>query len=162
MKGIIAVNERGIIGQSGFMPWHVPEDLQHFKSLTLGNVLVLGRITADGLRKRCIDLPGREIWVLSTSRSDGFTVEQIKQKASHCKSVFIGGGAECYQAFASLISTWHISLIKDSSRGDTQAPEFVLDIISDKDPQWRMVSRDERESVIFFQFNRVLSNSRII
>lgn len=162
MKAIVAVNERGIIGNKGFMPWHVPEDLQHFKSLTLGNVLVLGRITADGLLNRGIDLPGREIWLLSASRADGLTVEQIKQKAADGKSVFIGGGAKCYQAFAPLINTWHISLIKDSSTGDTQAPEFVLDIISDKDPQWRMVSRDERESVIFFQFDRVLSNSRII
>ncbi|WP_022890897.1 dihydrofolate reductase [Agromyces italicus] len=51
--------ERGVIGRDGGMPWHVPEDLAHFKAVTLGAAVIMGRKTWDSLSPRYRPLPGR-------------------------------------------------------------------------------------------------------
>lgn len=66
---IWAQAEDGVIGRDGGMPWHVPEDLAHFKQITLGSPVIMGRATWDSLDPRWRPLPGRRNIVL-TRRSD--------------------------------------------------------------------------------------------
>lgn len=66
---IWAQAEGGVIGREGDMPWHVPEDLAHFKAVTLGSPVVMGRGTWDSLAPRYRPLPGRRNIVI-TRRSD--------------------------------------------------------------------------------------------
>ena len=66
---IWAQAEGAVIGRDGGMPWHVPEDLAHFKALTLGSPVVMGRGTWDSLDPRWRPLPGRRNIVI-TRRSD--------------------------------------------------------------------------------------------
>jgi len=54
---VAAVAANGIIGANGTLPWHLPEDLRHFKKLTLGHPVIMGRRTWESLRRA---LPGRE------------------------------------------------------------------------------------------------------
>ena len=62
---IWAQAEGGVIGRDGGMPWHVPEDLAHFKQLTLGSPVVMGRGTWDSLDPRWRPLPGRRNIVIT-------------------------------------------------------------------------------------------------
>src|SRR5689334_3748853 len=64
---VAAVAENGVIGAHGKLPWHLPEDLRHFKKLTLGHPVIMGRRTWQSLGK---PLPGRENIVVS--RKSGF------------------------------------------------------------------------------------------
>jgi len=59
---VVAVAENGIIGRDGTLPWRLPEDLKHFRRLTLGNTVLMGRKTFESLGK---PLEGRANWVLS-------------------------------------------------------------------------------------------------
>ena len=63
LRAIWAQNLMGLIGDGKSMPWHVPEDLQHFKKLTLGSPIIMGRRTWESLPVR--PLPGRKNLVLS-------------------------------------------------------------------------------------------------
>ena len=54
---VAAVAANGVIGRDGQLPWHLPEDLKHFKKLTLGHPVIMGRRTWESIRK---PLPGRD------------------------------------------------------------------------------------------------------
>src|SRR3954463_10246896 len=64
---VAAVASNGIIGKDGKLPWHLPEDLKHFKKLTLGHPIIMGRRTWESLGK---PLPGRENIVVT--RTPGY------------------------------------------------------------------------------------------
>ena len=66
---IWAQAEGGVIGRDGGMPWHVPEDLAHFKALTLGAPVVMGRRTWESFPARFRPLPGRRNIVITRNRS---------------------------------------------------------------------------------------------
>lgn len=59
---IVAMDQAGLIGRQGRLPWHLPNDLAHFKRLTMGKTMLMGRRTWDSLGR---PLPGRQNWVLS-------------------------------------------------------------------------------------------------
>lgn len=63
---IVAYDRRRAIGHAGGLPWHLPDDLRHFKALTLGQVVLMGRRTFESIGR---PLPGRENWVLTRDPS---------------------------------------------------------------------------------------------
>jgi dihydrofolate reductase len=77
---IWAQAEGGVIGRGGGMPWHVPEDLAHFKEITLGSPVVMGRGTWDSLDPRWRPLPGRRNIVIT--RQQGWSAEGAERAAS--------------------------------------------------------------------------------
>ena len=109
MEAIIAINKVGAIGLNGGLPWRCKEDLQHFKKLTMGKVLVVGRKTAEKLPK----LKGRTIHTMSR---DGITLKDVIQRI---KPDFVIGGKEIYDLLLPLCSIIHVSLINDMTDGDT-------------------------------------------
>ena len=70
----------GVIGRDGGMPWHVPEDLAHFKAVTLGAPVIMGRKTWDSLAPRYRPLPGRRNIVVT--RDDAWAAEGVERTAS--------------------------------------------------------------------------------
>ncbi len=90
----------GVIGASGTMPWHVPEDLAHFKEITLTAPVVMGRKTWDSLPERFRPLPGRENIVIT--RRQGWQAEGARRAADlrgavrGLDRVWIIGGAEIF------------------------------------------------------------------
>ncbi|APT93016.1 diacylglycerol kinase [Corynebacterium phocae] len=97
MKGAIwAQSVDGVIGNGKAMPWHVPEDLAHFKEVTMGSPVVMGRRTWESLPARFRPLPGRENFVLSRSQpgdwSAGATVISDLVNAPVHDAWVIGGG----------------------------------------------------------------------
>ena len=95
LRAIWAQNLMGLIGDGKSMPWHVPEDLQHFKKLTLGSPIIMGRRTWESLPVR--PLPGRKNLVLSR-RTPGKWSNGASVIASVPESGWVIGGGVVYAA----------------------------------------------------------------
>jgi dihydrofolate reductase len=118
----------GWIGRDGTMPWHVPEDLAHFRELTGGAPVLMGRATWDSLPERFRPLPGRENVVLSRSTSalEGARVVGGVEEALLVldgRDAWVIGGASVYEAFLPLADRLEITEIDLVVAGDTPAPE---------------------------------------
>lgn len=125
---IAAINEKGVIGLKNQMPWHVPEDLKHFRNTTLGKVLVMGRKTYDSLPKK---LDQRQIKIVSKTL-DGHNVihdfeKFLKQYEKSPDKIFIAGGSEIYQQSLPYVSEMILSRIPNQLDGDRFFPDFSKD-----------------------------------
>jgi dihydrofolate reductase len=123
---------RAVIGHQGQMPWHLPEDLAHFRSRTMGCPVIMGRKTWDSLPPRFRPLPGRLNTVVTRNahwpQPEGVQVaDSLEAALAACEPaplVWIMGGGELYaqgMAHAHELSITHIDL---QVPGDTFAPEL--------------------------------------
>ncbi|MBI5890302.1 MAG: dihydrofolate reductase [Nitrosomonadales bacterium] len=138
---IVAMARNRTIGVNNTLPWRCPEDLKHFKTLTMGHHMIMGRKTFDSIGK---PLPGRTTVVVS--RNDDLEIagcvvaHSLKEAIAICaddKEIFIVGGAELYRQALSLVDTLYITEIRQDVEGDAHFPEF------DKS-EWRETSREVR------------------
>ena len=96
---IWAQSSSGVIGRDGGIPWRVPEDLAHFKDLTMGHAVVMGRRTWESLPRRMRPLPGRRNVVISRNpdyRADGAEVHSDIGDALRGQPAWVIGGSEIY------------------------------------------------------------------
>ena len=119
MHLIAAVAENGIIGKDGGIPWHIPADLAHFKALTWGQTVIMGRRTYESIGR---PLPGRRNIVVSTTLQslEGCSVAGSLQEALHLASetggeIFIIGGARLYEEALPLAQQLDLTLVADWS-----------------------------------------------
>lgn len=123
---VVAVSKGGVIGKANRLPWHFSSDLRHFKELTLGSTVILGRKTFEGLGKR--PLAGRENFVLTHTpgRDDGplkfFTSLEAALEAISTPRAFIMGGASLYRETLNLIDGIYVTKIDADYEGDTCYP----------------------------------------
>ena len=128
-----------IIGRDGTIPWRLPEEQQHFKRLTMGATVVMGRATWESFPASVRPLPGRRNIVVTRQPAyeapGAETASSLPQALEMAEGdVWIVGGAALYEeglAHADRIVRTRIHLTVD---GDTRAPEVG--------PDWRMVARD--------------------
>lgn len=125
---VAAVARNGVIGAKGAMPWHLPEDLKHFKKLTLGHPVIMGRRTWDSLPRA---LPGRENIVLTRSADrdiEGASVAASLHGAlALCvgePTAFVIGGAEIYRMALPLCDGMVLTEIDRDYEGDTFFPPW--------------------------------------
>lgn len=158
---IVAAAQNGAIGRDGRMPWHLPNDLRHFKNLTWGMPIIMGRKTFESLGK---PLPGRLNIVIT--RQSGFqplgvvVVSDPEQAlsvaaAQEVHEVMVIGGGEVYKLFLERAARIYLTRIQDPFEGDTFFP--AIDV---KD--WTLSSRlhqpaDEKNPVdhAFEQWDRL-------
>ncbi|MGU3411892.1 dihydrofolate reductase [Microbacterium sp. M1A1_1b] len=133
-----ARSPRGVIGADGGMPWHVPEDLAHFRQVTGDATVVMGRRTWESLPERFRPLPGRRNVVLTRDGSwsaDGAQVApDLATALDTDQSLWVMGGGQVYAAalpFADRVSETVIDL---DVTGDTVAPDLAAD-----PDTWRLV-----------------------
>lgn len=140
----------GAIGRGGAMPWHLPEDLAHFKTETLGAPVVMGRRTWESLPERFRPLPGRDNYVVT--RDLGYVaegaqivpslqaaVEAVGDAADDGVANRLGviGGGQLYRAAMPVATELVVTRIElDAPGADTFAPEIG--------PEWRLVDPGER------------------
>jgi len=136
---IVAMAKNRTIGVNNTLPWRCPEDLKHFKALTMGHHLIMGRKTFDSIGK---SLPGRITVVVSRDHSlklPGCTVVNSLPAAiaacAHDAEVFVVGGADIYTQTMDLADTLYITEIQKDVMGDAAFPEF------DKS-EWQEASRE--------------------
>lgn len=126
---IWAESKNGIIGKENTLPWHLPNDLKYFRSLTQGNAVVMGRKTFESLGNK--PLPNRENFVLT--RQIDFSVPEgvhvlhsVEELASFKDSdqFFVIGGAEIYQSAIAYADILYRTVIHQDFDGDATAPSF--------------------------------------
>lgn len=120
MKLIWAQARGGVIGHEGGMPWHVPEDLAHFKELTMGGTVVMGRKTWDALDPRFRPLPGRRNIVVT--RDPTWSAEGAEVVHEIPDDGWIIGGAELLAATIDRAERLEVTELDIDVPGDTWAP----------------------------------------
>ncbi len=140
---IVAMDENGVIGANGDLPWHISADLQNFKKITMGKPIVMGRKTHESIGR---PLPGRENIILtrdSNYQAEGCTVLQsLNEIFEHCKNVdevMITGGAEIYKHTLEQASHLYLTEVHTEIKGDTFFPEFSRD-------DWVEVEREDHSA----------------
>jgi len=148
---IAALGRNRVIGKDGTMPWHLPEDLNHFKALTMGHPMIMGRKTFDSIGR---PLPGRRSIVITRDRAwrvPGVEVahsfDEALDLAGPADRVFVIGGGEVYAVSLPFADRLELTEVDAEPEGDTWFPEW--------DPaQWREVARDRRDGYAFVSLER--------
>lgn len=116
---IAAMAHNRAIGFQGRLPWRLMEELAHFKRMTLGKPVIMGRKTYDSLGGKT--LPGREIMVVSRS---GLSLQAALAQTKDAPEVMIAGGAEIFQQCLPLATHMILSFIDGEYEGDVFFPEY--------------------------------------
>lgn len=126
----------GVLGDGGSIPWRLPEDQRHFRELTLGSTVLMGRRTWDSLPARFRPLPGRRNVVLTRdpSWSEAETVGSVEE-ALALGDLWVIGGAEVYAAFLPYAAEVVRTEIDADFPGDVRAPALDGSWIG-PDPEW--------------------------
>jgi len=140
---IVAMAENRVIGRNNQLPWHIPADLRHFKTLTMGKPIIMGRKTHESIGR---PLPGRDNIVITTDRlyqAEGcqvvHSIGQALQAAGGCEEAMIIGGANLYRQTLEDAGRLYLTLIKAEPQGDAWFPEI--------DPQqWREIEREAHKA----------------
>jgi dihydrofolate reductase len=139
---IAAVASNGVIGAGNRLPWHLPEDLRRFRTLTSGHAVIMGRKTWDSIGK---PLPNRQNIVVSHQaglRLDGASVAHTLDEAltitARPDPVFVIGGEAVYRAALPLASLLYLTEIARDFDGDARFPGFDR-------AAWRETAREARE-----------------
>jgi dihydrofolate reductase len=135
---VVARADNGVIGKDGGLPWRLPADLKHFKQVTMGTAMIMGRRTFDSLPGL---LPGRRHIVLTRDRAwarDGVEVAHDAETAlalARGAPVSIIGGAEIFALFEARANAVELTEVHIDADGDTGMPPF--------DPaRWHIVTRE--------------------
>jgi dihydrofolate reductase len=127
---IVAMTNDYVIGSGKGLPWHLPDDLQLFKHLTMGCTVIMGRKTYESIGH---PLPGRQNIVLSRSLTDLSGVQICDNfmagltAATHLgRPLFVIGGEQLYRKALPIASEIHISWVKNKTPGNIHFPEFDL------------------------------------
>ena len=124
---IVAYAKNRVIGANGRIPWFIKEELAHFKEVTMGSTLIMGRRTFEEIGR---PLPGREIIVLSNSKefidNDVLTAHSLEEalKLAKYANIFIAGGASLYELVLPMVQKMYITEIDLEVEGDRFFPEF--------------------------------------
>jgi dihydrofolate reductase len=131
---VVAVADNGVIGNAGDLPWRMSGDLQRFKQLTMGHVMVMGRKTYESIGR---PLPGRLTVVLTANRdydpghsevhvahSLGDAVAHALESGMNNDELFVVGGAEIYRLALSTASRIYRTRVHASPGGDAHFPEL--------------------------------------
>ncbi len=145
---IVAMAKNRVIGADGKIPWHLPNELRLFKSVTMGHHIIMGRKTYESINRL---LPGRTT-VIVTRRKDytipgtkiAHTLDAAVASCAGDSEIFVIGGGELYRAALPVADRIYLTVVDAEPAGDTRMPEFDL-------AQWRVHStqrygKDERHA----------------
>ena len=151
---IVAMSEDGTIGDKGKIPWHIREDLQRFKRLTMGHPIIMGRPTYESIGK---PLPGRTNIVLTqnpnfTAPPEVLTFASLDAALDHCRaqnteSVFIIGGSKIYQLALPLADKLFVTEVHQRVNGDTKFPDYDR-------TEWAETARESGPECSFVEYVR--------
>jgi dihydrofolate reductase len=145
---VAAIARNGVIGAGGGLPWNLPSDRAHFRALTMGKPMLMGRKTFQSIGRA---LPGRETIVLT--RDINFKAEAIhlahdletalalaveRAKAMNASEIILAGGADLYAALIGRADRMYITFVESAPEGDVHFPVIDWSL-------WREASRLEPE-----------------
>lgn len=137
--GVVAASDNDVIGHGNALPWHLPADLAHFRRVTLGHPVLMGRQTFEAIGR---PLPGRRNLVLSRG---GFTADGVETvtsldeacaRAGEAACLMVIGGAQVLALALPRLDLLHLTRVHADFPGDTFLPRLAPD-------QWREIGRQE-------------------
>jgi dihydrofolate reductase len=141
---IVAMDGQGVIGREGRLPWHLPDDLRRFKSLTLGHPVIMGRKTFASIGR---PLPGRTNIVIT--RSEHWTapagvvvVDSLDAAIARCtgaEEVFVIGGESIYRLALARADRLYVTRVHASVEGDARFPDPDL-------TGWKLASEEHHRA----------------
>jgi dihydrofolate reductase len=140
---VVARADNGVIGRDNQLPWHLPADLRHFKQLTTGHPIVMGRRTYDSIAR---PLPNRRNIVVTRQpdwQAEGVEVAYsvlgaLELARQSDEVVFVIGGAEIYREALPAVDTVYLTEVHYAPEGDAVLPDFTSD-------DWREEARERHE-----------------
>jgi len=152
---IAAVAAKNVIGNKNRIPWHIPEDFKHFKDITMGHPVLMGRNTFLSIMQMLgKPLPGRTNLVLAKEDfpvPEGVQIFHSLEDALEVykdRELFVIGGASVYAQAIPFANTLYITHIDQSPEGDTYFPEIKKD-------EWKLVSEEPHEGHRFARYERI-------
>lgn len=144
---LVAMAKNRVIGKNNALPWHLPADLKHFKALTMGHPIIMGRKTYESIGRL---LPGRTNVIVTRQKAyqvaGAITVNSIDDAFKVCQAgvdgndeVFLIGGAELYRQTFELCDRIYITEIQQDFDGDTFFPAFNME-------EWKEIAREKHFS----------------
>lgn len=137
---IVAAATNNVIGRDGGLPWHLFEDLQRFKQVTIGKPIIMGRLTYESIGK---PLPERRNIVISSQ--DGLNIEGCEcvatpedalRLAAGAEEVMVIGGGRVYEQMLPMADRIYMTLINAPVDGDTFFPEI-------SNEEWQVVEQED-------------------
>jgi len=161
---VVAVADNGVIGSVGDLPWRLPDDLKHFKALTVGHTIVMGRRTFESIGK---PLPDRRSIVVTRQLNyevEGAdvvsSVDAAIESARGESELFIIGGRSIYETALPRTDRIHLTRVHGKPAGDVYFPNFNLS-------QWQVTNEphhpvDEKHdyAMTFQRWDRVASTKQ--
>lgn len=142
---IVAVDEQNAIGRNGDLLCHLPNDLKHFKNITSGHTVIMGRRTYESLPKGA--LPNRTNIVVTSDEPENYpdcivvrSLEEAFEQAPTDKEIFIIGGGQLYRSSLKLTDKLYLTRINHTfDDADTFFPEINFD-------EWKLTEKDEHKA----------------
>lgn len=156
---IVAISKNNCIGKDNKLPWHLPEDLKHFKKITSGKTVLMGRKTFESILDYLgKPLPKRKNIVITRNKNyevpEGVEVytdlnEAIEKYKN--EEVFVIGGSSIYEQSMPLADKLYITHVNQEVDGDAFFPEINNEV-------WKEKSREEHEGFAFVNYVRMLKS----
>ena len=153
---IAAISKNNCIGRDNDLPWHIPEDLEFFKKMTKGKVVLMGRKTWESIPEKYRPLPGRTNVVISRQLDykvpEGvYLFENVDIALDYFKDkdVMVSGGGQIYEATIGRADTLYITHVEQEiPNGHAFFP--VIDL-----PKWKEVERTDRDGYSFVTYKKI-------
>lgn len=137
---VVAISQNRVIGKDNQLIWHMPADLKHYKNITMGHHMIMGRKTYESIGR---PLPGRTTVIITRDKNykaEGCIIvnsldEALKVAASDSEPCIVGGG-EIFRQAMSITDKIYLTIIHHDFEGDTFYPEL--------DPaEWKLTKRED-------------------
>ena len=140
---VVAVAQNRAIGKDNHLLCHLPEDMRHFREVTLGRPVIMGRKTWESLPEAFCPLPGRNNIVVSRNADYdapgavlAASLEEAMAKAENAVEIFVIGGAELYNQALPLANRLYLTELANDFAGDSWFPAILPG-------DWQEVSRSQ-------------------
>ncbi|MAE42886.1 type 3 dihydrofolate reductase [Candidatus Woesearchaeota archaeon] len=140
---VVAMGRNKVIGSNNSLPWNMPADMKHFKKLTLGKPIIMGRKTYETIGK---PLPNRKNIIITRDqdyKAEGcivaHSIEESLQSAENAEEVMVIGGAQIYKEFLPKANRIYLTIIDHDFEGDTHFPEY-------NEEEWQEIEREEHKA----------------
>jgi dihydrofolate reductase len=157
---VLARADNGVIGDHGAMPWHISEEMKHFKAITMGKPIVMGRKTWDSFPKK--PLPGRTNIVITRDpnwRAEGAAaVTSLDAALARAESetpdeIAVIGGAEIWKLALPFANRIHLTEVHIDAKGDVSMPAF-------DSAHWREADREDHATADGLRYSYVTLDRR--
>lgn len=141
ISAIVALSENRAIGKNNQLPWHLPADLKHFKQITMGKAILMGRKTYQSIGRA---LPGRINIILTSDKNfqaeNCVIIHSIEQALQITQDeLCVIGGAEIYQQMLPYIQRIYMTVVHHVVDGDTYFPEL-------NPAEWKEIEKTDHEA----------------